>query len=222
MAAVNRPPSNRDRSRQLIVTTCSMVSLAAAFVATRFWFKIFIGKMALGGDDWFSLAAVVAIIPSAFLLVYGLAANGIGRDIWTLEPQQITNALMYFHISACLYFVDTALVKLSMICFYLRIFPARTTRWWLLGTVMSTTIWTTIFVLVTIFQCRPVSYFWTQWNGMQSGSCLDANAIAWSHASINIALDVWILAVPLWELRALQLHWRKKMAVALMFCVGTA
>lgn len=221
--ATDRPPSApRDRSRQLILTTCLMVALATAFVATRLLFKIFVKKIAFGNDDWLSLAALVSITPSAFLLIYGLAANGLGRDIWTLEPQEITNALMYFHISACLYFVDTALVKLSIICFYLRIFPARTTRRWLLGTFICTVVWTAAFILITVFQCWPVSYFWTQWDGTQSGSCLDANAIAWSHASINIALDIWILAVPLWQLRALQLHWRKKLAVALMFCVGTA
>lgn len=30
-----------------------------------------------------------------------------------------------------------------------------------------------------------------------------------SNAAVNIALDLWILAIPLWELRTLQLHWKK-------------
>lgn len=38
---------------------------------------------------------------------------------------------------------------------------------------------------------------------------------------MSIALDLWILAIPLWQLRSLKMHWKKKVGVALMFCVGT-
>lgn len=38
---------------------------------------------------------------------------------------------------------------------------------------------------------------------------------------MSIALDVWMLAIPLWQLRGLKLHWKKKIGVAAMFIVGT-
>lgn len=49
---------------------------------------------------------------------------------------------------------------------------------------------------------------------------MDINSIAWSNSGISIALDVWMLAIPLSQLKALNLDWRKKIGVGIMFCVG--
>lgn len=42
-----------------------------------------------------------------------------------------------------------------------------------------------------------------------------------TRAAVSIALDVWMLAIPLSQLPALKLHWKKKVSVGLMFFVGT-
>jgi hypothetical protein len=89
------------------------------------------------------------------------------------------------------------------------------------GTVAFTLIWGIVYVIVAIFQCKPISYFWTHWDGMHEGSCLNINAITSSNAAISIVLDLWSLGIPLWQLRRLQLHWKKKVGVGLMFAVGT-
>jgi hypothetical protein len=52
------------------------------------------------------------------------------------------------------------------------------------------------------------------------GSCLNINAIAWANAIISILLDVWMLAIPLWQLKGLQLDWKKKLGVGMMFSVA--
>lgn len=197
-----------------------MACTAAFFVVLRIAYKLFVIKLDVGLDDWFILATMLTATPSAFITAYGTTANGLGRDIWTLTAEQITHVLRYFYIIAILYFLEAALVKLSIICFYMRIFPAQRTRRLLWATFIFTVLWGIAFIFAAIFQCQPVSYFWTKWDGLHEGSCVDANAIAWSHAAMNIALDLWTLAIPLWELRKLQLHWKKKVGVALMFGVG--
>ena len=42
-----------------------------------------------------------------------------------------------------------------------------------------------------------------------------------ARAAVSIALDVWMLAIPLAQLPGLKLHWKKKVSVGLMFFVGT-
>ena len=163
---------------------------------------------------------LLGAIPAAIIDTRGLVAHGLGRDIWTLSRDEITTVLMWFYVMAVLYFLVTALVKMSLIAFYLRIFPTRSTQRLLWGSFVFTAVWGLVYMIGAGVQCRPVSYFWTQWDGLHEGKCLDAHAIAWSNAAINIALDLWIIAVPLWELRSLQLHWKKKIGVALMFSVG--
>ena len=81
-------------------------------------------------------------------------------------------------------------------------------------------LWGFSFVIVAIFVCKPISYLWTQWDGLHEGQCLNDAAYVWTNAATNIALDIWVLAIPLWELRKLQLHWKKKIGVALMFSIG--
>ncbi|KAK7177895.1 CFEM domain-containing protein [Paraphaeosphaeria sporulosa] len=95
---------------------------------------------------------------------------------------------------AALYFTQTALLKL---------------------------LWGIAFVLAAILQCQPVHYFWEHWDGLHEGHCVDINAFTTTHAAISIALDFWILEIPLWQLWGLKMHWKKKLGVGLMFCVGT-
>ena len=211
----------RNRSNEIVIVSDTMAVVSAVFVIVRFVYKIFVIKADLGLDDWFVLAAIVSAAPSAYITAYRTSANGLGQDIWTQTPKEITNSIMFFYVLAVMYFAQVMLVKLSITCFYMRIFPARETQRLLWGTFAFTAVWGTAYTLTAIFQCRPVSYFWTHWDGLHEGHCMDSNAIAWSHAAINIALDFWALAIPLWQLRALQLHWKKKVGVALMFCVGT-
>lgn len=67
----------------------------------------------------------------------------------------------------------------------------------------------------------PMSYFWTMWDQEHQGRCVNINAIGWANAIISIILDVWMLALPLSQLKNLRLHWKQKIGVALMFFVGT-
>ncbi|KAI6777552.1 uncharacterized protein J7T54_002334, partial [Emericellopsis cladophorae] len=115
--------SARSRSGQLVVVASTMTGLAVAFATARLVCRQWVVGSSLWLDDWLALGATGTIIASAFINIYGLAGHGLGRDIWTLSAGEITAVLRYFHTIAWLYFLDTALVKLSVIVFYLRIFP---------------------------------------------------------------------------------------------------
>ncbi|KAI9148921.1 CFEM domain-containing protein [Paramyrothecium foliicola] len=210
----------RDRSGEYVVLSNTMVVVAAVCVIIRLSYKIFSG-LELGLDDWLILVTIISAIPSAVITVRGAAPNGLGKDIWTLTPVEITNVLFYFYHMAYLYFLLVALVKLSIISFYIRIFPGRAVQRLLWGTFVFTIVWALTFIFTVILQCQPISYFWTQWERTHNGRCASASRISWSHASLNIALDLWVLAIPLWQLKGLHLHWKKKLGVAIMFGVGT-
>jgi hypothetical protein len=50
---------------------------------------------------------------------------------------------------------------------------------------------------------------------------LNVNSLGWTNAAISILLDAWMLGLPMSQLVALQLHWKKKIGVGMMFVVGT-
>ncbi|KAI8935068.1 hypothetical protein NX059_007664 [Plenodomus lindquistii] len=211
----------RAHGESYVMLSNIMVSFAAVFVAIRFAYKIVVAQLDIGMDDWTVLACLVSAAPSAVITVFGTVKNGLGRDIWTLTSTEITEMLKYFYIMASLYFTQVALLKLTLIFFYIRVFPSKGVQRLLWGTVAFVCAWGVAYVAVAIFQCKPISYFWTKWDGLHEGTCLHINAITSSNAGLSIALDLWILGIPLWQLYGLKLHWKKKVGVALMFCVGT-
>jgi hypothetical protein len=210
----------RDRSGQYRTTTVVFTIIAGVFILQRFAFKIY-AKLDFGLDDWFALLTMIVTIPGVVINANGMPDNGLGRDMWTLTPDQITNFLRYFYFTSIIYIAEVSIVKLSFLFFYMRIFPGTTIRWLLWGTIACNIAIGLAFTLVAIFQCTPVEHAWEQWHGEHPGTCLNINAIAWSNACISIALDIWMLAIPLSQIRTLKLDWKKKLAVGVMFAVGT-
>lgn len=210
----------RDKSPGYVAVSNAFGVLSWLFVAQRFAYKLWT-KLDLGADDWFTLAATASSTPSILFNALVVAPNGMGRDTWTLSYDNITTFCRYFFIMEIIYFADVALVKLALLYFYVRIFPSASVRRLLLGTVLFVALFGVAFVVVAIFQCTPIDYYWWKWDGEHQGHCMDINAIAWSNAAISIALDVWMLAIPLWQLRSLRLDWTKKLGVVMMFSVGT-
>ncbi|KAL1604909.1 hypothetical protein SLS60_004450 [Paraconiothyrium brasiliense] len=211
----------QNRGPQYTVLSNVLFSTAAGFVVVRFAFKILVTQVDISWDDWAVLATTIISVPSAVVTVYGTIKHGLGQHIWTLRPKEITTMLKYFYVMAALYFTQTALLKLCLVFFYIRVFPSAGVQRLLWGTVIFVVVWGITFVLAALLQCRPAHYFWEQWDGLHEGHCVDINVMTLTHAAISIALDIWILGIPMWQLRRLKLHWKKKVGVGLMFCVGT-
>lgn len=190
-------------------------------VLARLSFRLFISKADFGADDWAILATLLIGLPGTVVICVGTYPNGVGKDVWTLTFDQITNFLWWFYISEIQYFINLAALKLSLLLFYLRIFPDLTLRRLLAGTVVFDILFGVGFAGATLLQCMPMDFFWDGWDGEHQGHCININAMGWANAAISIGMDFWMLALPLSQLRGLRLHWKKKVGVAMMFIVGT-
>lgn len=175
----------------------------------------------LGWDDYTIILTLIAGVPSVVVIDRGSLKNGLGRDVWTVPFDRITAFVRWLYVLEVLYFFQMTLLKLALLFFFLRIFPKTMIRNLLKGTIVFTMLYGLVFVIIAIFQCRPISHYWDKWDLEHDGKCINVNALAWSNAIISIALDVWMLALPLYEVFRLQLSWRKKISVAIMFLVGT-
>lgn len=74
--------------------------------------------------------------------------------------------------------------------------------------------------LTVIFSCHPIKYIWLSWTGEAQGRCIDANVFWWAHSAINIATDLWILALPIPQLLKLQMSLQEKFYLLIMFSTG--
>ncbi|KAK7697424.1 hypothetical protein SLS64_013562 [Diaporthe eres] len=196
------------RDDRLVIDAISYALLALSFVviAVRFYVRTFLGDTgSVGTDDWIILATFILGIPSTLLATLGAGGYGLGRDIWTLSFDDITLFAKYFYVLQILYVIGLPMVKLSLLFFYLRVFPARPVRRVLWGTIVLILMYTVTFLFISIFECTPISFFWESWDGEHKGKCLNLHAISWIQASLP----------------GLKLHWKKKVSVGLMFFVGT-
>lgn len=126
----------------------------------------------------------------------------------------------YTWLTEIFYMASLGFTKIGILGFYLRVFPGETFRricWISIGICVA---YIPAFCLATIFHCSPVSYTWTSWTGETVGTCDNFNAFAWSHAIINIILDLFIMALPLREIWRLNMGRRKRIMLLIMFCVG--
>ncbi|KAL3465711.1 hypothetical protein BJX64DRAFT_285314 [Aspergillus heterothallicus] len=189
---------------------CVLLRLAGRLVGSK-----------LGWDDLtIGLASGLAIAIGA--LAFPIHNAGLGTDFWNIPFENITRTLYLFAIVVDLYPPTIALIKVSMLLLYLRLFPSPTLRTATITVATLTAIWGTVYTLINIFICNPRSYIWEQWDGEHSGKCMDQQAILISHAIINIVLDVVVIGLPLPTLLGLRLSASKKVGVCAMFVVGIA
>ncbi|KAJ6436236.1 CFEM domain-containing protein [Purpureocillium lavendulum] len=204
---------------RLIEMAIAFFCVTSVIVGLRLFQRLCLGS-GLYPDDWLIIVSYICGIPSTVNLIVGLAGNGLGTDAWTVPFDKITTFLRIMYVNEILYFTQVFTVKLSILAFYLRLFPGTIVRRLIWGTIVVTGSFIIIYDLMVIFQCKSISHYWLGWDGESKGSCLSINALVWANAASSITLDVWMLALPLAQLRALQLHWKKKIGVALMFSVG--
>lgn len=130
-----------------------------------------------------------------------------------------------FFAEMLLYTITRLFVRASIILFYLRVFPPSQDKKLgriLQGTFIFNVVYNMSFLMAVIFQCKPISDFWTQWEGGHEGHCGNANTLAWVAAGTGILFDLWLLALPFPQLLKLNLHWKKKAMGGMMFFVGVA
>ncbi|KAI8649494.1 CFEM domain-containing protein [Fusarium keratoplasticum] len=212
----------RDKSNRFNATIIPLGAIAIFVTMSRLVFKLFFSRsQALSPDDW-AIAATLAISVSGLVIgIKCLTVHGLGRDIWTLTTHEISKFALYFYVMTILYFMAMSFIKLSLSLFYLNIFFDNISPYILWGTVAFNALYGIAFLFAAIFQCVPVDYYWVQYLGGYSGTCVDINALGWVNAATGVAVDIWMIAMPLSQVIHLRLHWKKKVGVVIMFLLGT-
>ncbi|KAF2732466.1 hypothetical protein EJ04DRAFT_565929 [Polyplosphaeria fusca] len=202
----------------------SYISLIAGSVAVlAVILRIFARLPCCGGtwglDDWAILVAMLPVLPLTGLSV-PLANDGLGKDMWTVPFDKITHILHIYYFDESFYLSAIALTKISILLFYLRIFPNRDFRRAVYLTITLCALYILAFIPVTIFQCLPIHLAWERWDGEHHGKCINVNAEGWTSAAFNIIFDLVVICLPLRELSKLAMSRRRKVGIMLMFVGG--
>ncbi|WKT53919.1 hypothetical protein QSH57_004503 [Fusarium oxysporum f. sp. vasinfectum] len=178
-------------------------------------------------DDW--LIVVSLLFSAGFMFdvtCYMTTRGGFGKHIWAAPPDGLE---VYFHglfIAEYLYTMSIVLVKWSILALYWRIFGSMKLTRLPISILFSIVLaWGIAVILVTTFQCSPVSAFWLRFSpnggGEMAYKCrVNVRMFFIANAIPNITTDILMLLVPVPGIWSLQLRTAKKIALLGIFALG--
>jgi len=160
--------------------------------------------------------------------------NGLGLHVYQLSSSAAEKILLYCEllpaniihskanqtvfVNNTLYVTLTILVKVSLLVFYLRLFPQRKFRiacWIVLAYILAGSI---AWLFTLFFQCLPISANWNIY--AKDPNCHNVQIIQYLSAAMHISQNLLILLLPLPIVVKLKVDLRKKVSLVAMFSLG--
>ncbi|KAI4108962.1 MAG: hypothetical protein LQ339_002081 [Xanthoria mediterranea] len=198
-----------DRRPDILGTAISMAILSTIAVARRFACRKKL-KFALSYDDYSILVGLILNLGICFDLGYAVGEH---------NAQQYLKMGYVFQL---LYAHAITIIKLSILLFYCRLFPRESTsKRWRYCVYAIAAVCIGFFIsgtITTIFQSRPISFFWTR---KGKGKCVDGLAPIYFSQSLQVLIDILILTLPIPVVWKLRLRRSKKIGVLGIFLLGS-
>ena len=143
---------------------------------------------------------------------------GLGKHIDQVPSSRHSELALHLFIFNPLYNTALTLVKMSVLCFYIRVFQTVFVYkifFWIAGALVLS--WWVIFTFLSLFECTPVH---KTWEPQTLGSCISHNRIFLGTAILNILIDFLLLVLPMPMIWRLQLNTGRKVALLGVFAAG--
>lgn len=133
----------------------------------------------------------------------------------------------WLYVQSASYYTTTALIKVSLLLQYLRLFRNGILRKICLILLILVSLWGSAFIFMAWFPCFPVSGFWnrSQGNvkcyGFGFGSVNGAYITFVSFAATNMFFDTIIFLIPMAEYLKPSLHRKQILALTGLFTLGS-
>ncbi|EFQ31000.1 uncharacterized protein GLRG_06144 [Colletotrichum graminicola M1.001] len=159
-------------------------------------------------DDWITIATSL-VVGATLGCVISTANLGFGNHFWDIDPSNAEGIAKLYYSIQMLYVVIIIMVKTAIVAFFARIFPRRKFQIAVYIVLAVLLCHGLLFVLLIMFECAPVAAIWDR---TLERKCIDLNAVTLASAILSIIEDFVILAMPIPELRRLELTRKKKSA----------
>ncbi|MCJ1393790.1 hypothetical protein MMC18_006666 [Xylographa bjoerkii] len=213
-----------DGGREIIIVSVVFTLVATVAVGLRFLAR-WKTKVSLGTNDWTIVAGLVLqyglMVDCIFCGTSWSTAGHIGNPALSFTESQLHAFFQCFFAYELLYSVAILFIKLSILLFYRRVFPVRgmNIATWIVGIFCS--FWYIACVLLTIFECHPISAYFDQWMpGVYENQCINSVAITVAQGFSNLFTDIIILCLPMPLVLGLHMPIRQKITVAGIFFLG--
>ncbi|KAL9577384.1 MAG: hypothetical protein Q9212_006394 [Teloschistes hypoglaucus] len=147
-------------------------------------------------------------------------ANGGGKHIKTIPPQQIEPYLQMTFANEFVYLLTVSLAQISILCFYLRLFKVNKTFAKIVyGFLVVVACWAIAMFFSTLFQCTPVKLAFAAIPNQSH--CIQYRSWLLGTNIPHVIIDFSILCLPLHQIWQLSLSRVQKLGLSSVFLVGT-
>ncbi|KAI1412186.1 hypothetical protein F5Y13DRAFT_200180 [Hypoxylon sp. FL1857] len=214
----NNPP-NGNVMAQTVLGLC--LALTTITVCGRLWIRFLLKKIFIG-DYLLILTYALNIVYIA--LAYSISTSpGAFVRMWNIRVADITPILHTSFVMSHFYLSSIALIKVTILLEWIRIFVPRHTRN-ILFWASHSLIWINIIACVVAvisynMACTPREYLW---NKLINGSCTRIDTATGSDviSAFNLATDILTFIIPQRAIWKLHMSTKKKIGVSLTFAVG--
>ncbi|KAJ2893927.1 hypothetical protein MKZ38_008077 [Zalerion maritima] len=210
-------PETRGSANEIIAL--GLLILVTLMLGIRLYTRTVISH-GFGPDD--TLICLAYLPATAFAITNIVADHALGwnRHVWDVRLKYLTDGIKLSLASQSLFDVATSLTKLSMLAMLYRLACASKSRmrFVVLGMMIFVTLSGILFVPILIFQCKPISDYWTL--SFQEQDCINESAYVTSAGIINTVVDLIVVLLPIHTVLSLQLAPRQRIIVIALFGAG--
>ncbi|KAK1833041.1 hypothetical protein QBC39DRAFT_403436 [Podospora conica] len=202
----------------------SMPLITTLFIAMRIYTRRRIKRMKLDPDDYLAIASLVF----SYILSTSVFLGGVGNHLEFDLAGQVQHPDYYQTFAKTIWVMDfilfpsLGLTKLSILCFYKKIFSiSRRFSIFAWISIVLTIVWTLGFFFANIFICVPIETNWClDLFQSNAGKCVDRVKLFWATGVTDILTDLIILALPWPEIYGLHMSLSRKLQIAIVFMLG--
>ncbi|PYH41222.1 uncharacterized protein BP01DRAFT_306347 [Aspergillus saccharolyticus JOP 1030-1] len=205
------------RGREMISIVSVLVGLSFIAVILRAIARLK-RRVHFGVDDFLSFASIILLLGMLIELGFWVTIGGNGAHQDSLSNNTMKNFYKIFLANQFTYFLLCPVIKISIICFYRRVFTTKPFQWTTFGINLLITVWGMAIFLACALQCRPLRAYWDH---SVPGQCLDGMTLIIVNQAFNVLMDFVILILPIPMIWGLHRAWQDKLALNGVFALGT-
>ncbi|KAL2274803.1 hypothetical protein FJTKL_02707 [Diaporthe vaccinii] len=224
IAQFGQPPPGIDLSEVQMPGTgigaIALVAVATLSVLLRLGSRL-VQDAGLRADDFLIMVALILCIGTCVATVQ-MSGAGAGRHVWALRTEEVVETSLYLFALGIIYSLAAMAIKMSIILLYVRVFSTANTvfRRCIFTAEFLTMALSVIFIVVILAACRPMQFFWTRFDGVSEGTCIDISSFFVAFSIFNVSVDVFLLILPIPMVLKLHMSVRKKLIVCALMMLG--
>ncbi|KAF2022287.1 hypothetical protein BU24DRAFT_439026 [Aaosphaeria arxii CBS 175.79] len=205
------------RGPALAIVNYIFLVLVIVVVALRIYTRLIV-KRWFGTDDVFMALALIFAIGLKTVVLLANQRYGWDRHVYDIPLDWIASTAKIAMAAKILFTCAASFTRLSLLFFYYRLVKDTDKKWfhWSIHANVAFTIGIFIsFICLAIFQCKPISNYWSPPN-----TCMDEGVVTLIAGILNCIADLFCTILPIPLVARLEMPQRQRIAVVILFSFG--